>query len=335
MTELGDLLEAMHTAHRRYRSLTATFHEFVDRELDRHAAQMYEAWEDEGENHAWIEQLDTYSRLVLDPPRLRIERDPDDHLAEATRVILDGARRFFDSPGWGAEVGDQTVDDLARALGPALHLLAPASLLAPLELTAPTRTEVDGRTAWHVHATPRWPLPWPLGGADEHELWVDVERGVVLRLVGLILGSAVRVHELQDIRFDVTVPVETFTLPPTSSEITGLGLREVTRLASFDLWALPLPVQNVTYRPARGLQRPEVVTLEYDGLLLVETPVHDRTTYVPIEEPHIADAAGRQYVVTNGRLVMWADGTQVELQAPGLDETRLVEVAETLTKLDA
>jgi hypothetical protein len=76
----------------------------------------------------------------------------EDEGVEAIAVVLDGRRRFFDSPSWGARIEDQRPEDLNQALGTARHLLAPASLLSALEIQRYERGIHDGRAVWQVTA---------------------------------------------------------------------------------------------------------------------------------------------------------------------------------------
>jgi hypothetical protein len=82
---------------------------------------------------------------------------------------------------------------------PATHAGRPA-----LRLRARER-KVDHRTAPV--------LPW---GADAHELLVDAERGVLLRLVSFIEGEQFALSELEQVAFDEQLPPETFVFraPP-------------------------------------------------------------------------------------------------------------------------
>lgn len=152
-------------------------------------------------------------------------------------------------------------------MGSAGRLLDPFWLLGFLELGSPRSTTLAGRKALVTRGRPRNPLPWPFGPADEHELTVDPERGTLLRLAGRWRGADAFVHELVELEHDVTFDDESFALV-APGVATGLGLREVVSLAGFDLWALPRPVLDVTYRA----EPVESVTLTYDDAILVLTP---------------------------------------------------------------
>ena len=57
--------------------------------------------------------------------------------------------------------------------------------------------------------SPPEPLWW---GADDYELVIDAERGVLLRLASRFGGRAFDVTEILDIDFDEALPDDTFTL---------------------------------------------------------------------------------------------------------------------------
>lgn len=88
--------------------------------------------------------------------------------------------------------------------------------LDQLELRPAGRTRMAGREAIRVAAVkhgdweyPPEPLWW---GADDYELVVDAERGVILRLASRLGGRAFDVTEVLDIAFDETFPEGTFVL---------------------------------------------------------------------------------------------------------------------------
>ena len=92
---------------------------------------------------------------------------------------------------------------------------------------------------------------------------------------GKCRGGEAFVHELVKLDHDVTFDDESFALV-TPGAATGLGLREVVSLVGFQLWALPRPVLDVTYRP----EPLESVTLTYDDTTLVLTPAAVRQAFV-------------------------------------------------------
>ena len=321
MGELGELLELMATARSRYRTLKATLYERFDRRI---------AWRDEnasGFGHRAVGEL-----VVAQPDRARMERRVLNGGLELL-VVLDGSRRSTYSPDWGARIEEQWDDDMRPTLGAAAELLDPLPLIGALEMTSVERGSRNGRDVFRATATPRFPLPETLG-IDREELVVDAERGVVLELLGLIGRTPARTLELRKVQFDVELGPEAFafTLPP-GEEMSDLGLRDAAELASFPLWALPRPVQQITYRGARR-GRSESVTLEYTDVLLVETSAADGATFTSYEPPVDVTRGGRSYTVLPGRAYFALEGTTIELAAAHAGTEQLLDLAEALVRLD-
>jgi hypothetical protein len=223
-------------------------------------------------------------------------------------------------------------------LGAAAELLDPMPLIGALEMTSIERGSRNGREVFHVTASPRFGLPQSLGSTDREELIVDAERGVVLELVGSIGRSPARTLELREVQYDLELGPAAFefTLPP-EEEVSGLGLRDAAALASFPLWALPRPAQQITYRGARPDRgRPESVTLEYTDVLLVETSAADGAafTWTSYEPPIDVRRGGRSYTVLPGRAYFVLEGTTIELAAENADDEQLLDLAEALVRLD-
>jgi hypothetical protein len=205
-------------------------------------------------------------------------------------------------------------------------------------MTSVERGSRDGRDVFRATAEPRFPLPPSLGLADREELLVDAERGVVLELVGWIGRSPARTLELRKVQFDLELgpDIFEFALPP-EEEVSGLGLRDAAALASFPLWALPRPVQQITYRGARPDRgRPESVAIEYTDVLLVETSAADGAAFAwtSYEPPVEVTRGGRAYTVLPGRAYFALEKTMIQLAAENADDEQLLDLAETLVRLD-
>jgi hypothetical protein len=323
--DLGDVLELMATARRRYRTLQATLHESCDERIARR--------DDESPGHARAAISELF---VAYPDRLRIERRGLDGSFESL-VVLDGWQRSTYSADWGAEVREQSANDVRWALGAAGELLDPMRLIGVLEILSVERDRRDGRDVFRLYAKPRFALPRALGTADFDELVVDAERGVVVELVGFIGASPARTLELRGLRFDAEPAAETFVLTvPPEEEVSGLGLRDAARMASFPLWALPRPAQQITYRgarPSRG--RPESVTIDYADVLLVETRGDEAVAVTAYAPPRSVDRGGRSYVVLPGRAIFTLDGTTISMTATDADDETLLDLAEALVPLEA
>jgi hypothetical protein len=101
--------------------------------------------------------------------------------------------------------------------------------LSYLEMRVVGRIRHAGREALRVEATKPggWEtVPEPLWwGADDYELVVDAERGVILRLASRLEGQAFDVTEVLEVSFDEVFPVGTFAL-----ELPGVEFGRVERL---------------------------------------------------------------------------------------------------------
>lgn len=103
-------------------------------------------------------------------------------------------------------------------------LLDPAFLLASHELEPGADVQYAGREALQVRAIARKgrdvardPFFW--GGADDYELLVDKERGVLLRYAARLRGEEIAVAAVEHVVFDAPIPddVFVFTPPPNTT----------------------------------------------------------------------------------------------------------------------
>ena len=152
--------------------------------------------------------------LWLAPPRARSEvaREDGNRLA-----VVDGDRWWSHDPHFGALTNDGDPHHQA-GVGEELRALLDPALMIPfvdLEVFGPCRAA--GRPAIRAAALPRAGGRDQLGmsllpqGADEHEIVVDAERGVLLRLESRIEGAPLIVTELLELAFDEDFPADTFT----------------------------------------------------------------------------------------------------------------------------
>ena len=342
MSALGDLLELMHTAVHRRGSLAGSYRAWRQERLIGRAEAESDIWfGDEAVNRRTSTgEVEVSTSFWIDSQdRARLERrDADGNLS--LLVAVDGERRGVFTAGWGSEVEDHRVGDMDWVLGPLSRLLDPGPLLGSLELSAPEATEIAGRDALVAKADIRDEyelLPWPFGPAESYELWVDGERGMLLKLIGYMRGKEAIVHELLDIEFESRLDDETFRFdPPAAQEVSGIGLREAARLASFSPWALPIPVIDVTYRAEfTPTSSPESLTLSYSDVTLVEMSRAAPYSFTAYEEPSRIDRRGRTYWALPGNLMFYADETFVVMTAsPEVSTDELVNWAEALTKID-
>lgn len=155
------------------------------------------------------------------PYRWRQEIEPSDGTGTEYRVV-DGDAFWYYNPQHEARHAIATRSEFGGGFGPEFEIAhvfdpgVPHLELEELELRSAGRVRQAGREAIRVEATKpgEWDYPpEPLWlGADDYELVVDAERGVILRLASRLGGQAFDVTEVLDIHFDETFPEGTFVL---------------------------------------------------------------------------------------------------------------------------
>ena len=368
MATLADVLELIHGSSESYRSVRATLRTWHDTDV------MAEAWDREGEEEGG-DSVQAFSLIVFDD-----EDDEDEQPQESiTRIwfvhpdrgrmeietahgtqtfVSDRGRTQTYAPGFGAI--EQQGAHSAEA-GP--HQLDARQYLAGVHLEVVGETTVAGRAAVRVRGLARRGARHRAGldhGADEYELVVDAERGVLLRSEARSQGRPFAVTEVVDIAFDEPLPPETFTLelPPGErfrrpDEIRGfeqMTIEEAAASVEFPVWmpgglgprwetthAIVIPADERSATPP-------MVALHYfhetDGQFsLNQGPATGRT---PSGESwtHIT-RSGRDIFVSGPdsprsrrptlvRLEL--DGTRIDLQGNGVDRDRLVDIAASLVR---
>lgn len=300
------------------------------------------------------------TRLWFAPPRrVRIEME----LPHGSHLqVTNGARTWTHMPEMGAFVQEreEEADE---------SFLDGAPLLAALELELLAETEIAGRRAVRLRGIPRAGAEkrafFELDhGAEEYELLVDAERGVLLRREARIGGEPFSVNEVLEIAFDEDFPARTFEFEPapgedirsleevfggfeTEHDLTGAALK-----ASFPVWiASGLGSGwhlNVTYLPARERPPvPETLFLNYSamGEKIEAFSLHERLATNPLEPDDDTAAVKR-----SGRTMhVWEppehrrarmptivrlelEGTAIELHGQGLATERLLDIAAGLRR---
>lgn len=231
MSELGDLLELLHTSDRRWRTVR-----LVGREW-RQEARLLEAFHREVARRRGavamfghgtgapkpIEREDRWALWVAPKGRVRAEFSVGE---DEMVAVLRGNEWWHWSPSTGGQTNaaDPT-DGGSHGTGPGAALLETAAILPALSFEITGKTEAAGRSALAVRATPvpserdlhRLSGLHGIGsGADEYRLLVDAERGILLRAQALLGGEAFRLLEMNEVGFDEELPPETFILelPP-------------------------------------------------------------------------------------------------------------------------
>ncbi len=187
MSALGDLLELMQTARHRYTTLAATIHWWIDDER-------------EAVVRLWIER----------PNRIRQESEVARGFRDESFVAIATARGtqtyWPNRPNWGAvrsRSRDQftVVDDM----------LDPSRLLPLFDFSPTGRAVVAGRRGIVARAERRSPGASILArSAREHELVVDAERGILLR-VQTQQRVTVATADVETVAFDEPLPARIFS----------------------------------------------------------------------------------------------------------------------------
>ena len=179
-----------------------------------------------------MEAREPWSLWVDGPDRTRAEFGAG---AERVTVIIEGSRWWSFSAWAGAQTNDGDPHS-SHGPGPGECLLHSARILADVELELVGESHVLNRRALVVAARPvsgdtakLEGLGW---GADEYELLVDAERGVLLRSEARVGGYPWRVLEMEEVAFDEDFPPGTFTLDPPPRE--SFEVRETPRYVTLD-----------------------------------------------------------------------------------------------------
>ena len=380
MGELGDLLELLHAGGPGDRPVRATLSTWTDPALSHEAflaaaeeegAAVFTAYavetaaEDDDDEAPEAEEL---LRLWRAPPdRVRAEVWRGDQLE---RVVVRAGRTWWDYDGDEVVTNEDDLE-VERGTGGEHHVLfEPARLMASLVLEHAGSGEVAGRPALLAVARPRpvhgdHELSWVLheigAGADEWELAVDAELGVLLRVEARRGGRTFRRVEVRELAVGEPLDEALFTFaPPEGAEVRGvrdefpidrdLRLDELARRAPFTVFAPDRlgPAWELDASLLEGRGEPTTAYLHLHS--------EDGHWAVAIEEVAAADADDGTFdaldvpqewvtVERGGRSIAvrepserWArslarvelEGTRVTLSSDGLDAERLAELAARL-----
>jgi hypothetical protein len=360
MGGLGDLLELLHTATSRCRTIRACIHDWTHVERSARAAQAHA----ETTGTGWTaygppgddpppELIEATTHVWLARPRgLRFEREHPD----GTRwmEVDDGERRWNWAPGYPATVGESRPGSIYYGFE---HLFDPGLLLGRLTLEPGGEAAWAGRDGYRVRAVDRsveWHGPPHLPeGADERELLVDAERGIVLRLASLFEGEEFAVSELVAVAFDEDFPPETFALSvPDGTEVVDMEASPPPRheLVTVEEAQRRLPFTVLVPRrvPDRSVLRvhlmpgDERLKLAPAAALVyeVENGTHTLSIRESAETRRVPRRGGEQIVENGQELQLWETygrrqvglergGTQVLVDSD-LDRDTLLEIARSL-----
>lgn len=233
MGDLGDVLELLHDAEPRWKTLRAVGRQW------RHTARATEVFEryvaavEAGQPPTAVVRLTGYVPDGSQPPapdetehhwrlsmehggRLRSEHAWGD---ESTTVVLDGPTWW----SWSPRIGGMTnrgAENHRCGVGPSGVLIDTAAVLSAVRLQLLGKDTMLGRDVYRVRGVPRAGLGHEpdfgldqLGlGADDYLLSVDAERGVLLRSEARFHDQPFTVTEMTEVAFDAELPPETFTI---------------------------------------------------------------------------------------------------------------------------
>ncbi len=221
--DLPAVLELLHTSEHRWRTLRAEGEEWIDAER---SGQAYRRNMRPGALMSFRgvpgpADRDPSWKVWLSPPRSRVDFGGPHQ--SRTVVIGDGHRTCASHPHVvGYRVTDHR-DDHEQSLGPAGALVHPVLLAAALELTVQGRGEALGREVIVVRgrARPatRRGMPWITMGADELDVAVDVERGVLLWSEARFEGAPFRRITMTAVGFDEDLDDHLFAFPEGAGEL--------------------------------------------------------------------------------------------------------------------
>jgi outer membrane lipoprotein-sorting protein len=233
MGDLGDVLELLHNAEPRWRTLRAVGRQWrhntrLSEVSERHFATMQAS-----HHFGAVVKLTGYVPEGPQPPV------PDESEDRWRLWMEQGGRRraelsmgdnpmtvVFDGPtwwSWSPQAGGRTnggLDNHRHGSGPSEALIDAAALLSVLRLQFLGDDTLRGRDVFRIRGLPRARTgreavygPYELGiGADDYMMSVDAERGVLLRSEARLREQPFTVIEMTEVQFDVDLPPETFTI---------------------------------------------------------------------------------------------------------------------------
>jgi outer membrane lipoprotein-sorting protein len=261
---------------------------------------------------------------------------------------------------WSPELGAVVHEQRGPMETTAHELLQPIGIVPAAAFEVLGEGTVAGRPTTRVRATPR-SVPAALHalgiGADEIELAVDRERGVLLRTEARFEGETFRVVEAASIAFDEQLPADVFVFEaPPGEEVKSfeeayrfdyLPIEEVAARASFTVW-VPSGLDArwrviAIHRPANARAR----TPESAHLLFRDDALHnfsveeagERLLAWRTDEPRVVSHGDLELQVLEGsrpgpptEIHLEHGGTHLRISSDTLDVERLVAVAASLVE---
>lgn len=372
MSDVGELLELMHTSDLRWRTLRAEGREWRDEAghleafLRRHArrpsARVLSFSARDPGVPAEARRSDTSEetwKLWLAPGKVRAEFEAG---GETVAVAIRGDTWWSWSPSWGAQTNSGRKNS-THGMGSGEALIAPARLLSCTDLFVLGRTTVLGRAAFAVRAVPLTSDEEDEGslalhglgsGADDYELIVEAERGILLRSEARLRDRPFRVLEMRAVAFDEDLPEETFELDPppgaafeTTVPDRSLLLEELPDAVPFTILVPQRPSADqvdVRMTPERLRGRvPQSVQIAYTSsdasrrgsLSLLESaqpmPTLDWVSWREIDGVMVGEDSRVDPALRILRLQR--EGTHVEITAHDLSFDELIDLGRSLVPL--
>ncbi|MBA3552552.1 MAG: hypothetical protein H0W27_06750 [Actinobacteria bacterium] len=371
MSEVGEILELMHTSDLRWRTLRAEGREWrdeaghLDAFLRRHPQRsstkvLSFSARDPGvpAGGRRSETSEETWKLWLAPGKVRSEFEAG---GETVAVVIRGDTWWSWSPSWGAQTNGGRKNS-THGTGSGEALIAPARILSCANLFVRGRTTALGRAAFAVRAVPvasdeddEGPLALHgIGSGDDYELIVDAERGILLRSEARLRDRPVRVLEMRDVSFDEDLPEATFELaPPTRAAFEtmmsdrSLLLEELPGAVPFTVFVPQRPSADqveVWMTPERSRGRvPQSVQIAYTSsdasrrgsLSLLESaqpmPPLDWVSWREKDEVMVGE--DRRMDPALRMLRLQREGTHVELTSHDLSFDEMIDLARSLVPL--
>jgi hypothetical protein len=233
VSDLGDLLELMHTAHQRPTSLRAVVHHWADNELSREAmehlqkqqtrgsVEMFVIGAGAGQPPPYIDE--TYDWAQEPGRRWRVEWTRQ---GKAHMTILNGRRWWSSGSLDGFTTNVRPDGTIAENVGgglpsPALAtVFDPASMAAAVAIFRVVRLSQKGRDVISAAARPRLDRErgvhlFALGSpyADEVQFSIDVATGFALRCEMLLDGRVFMLWEIEEMDLEHDPPPSLFEGP--------------------------------------------------------------------------------------------------------------------------
>jgi outer membrane lipoprotein-sorting protein len=301
---LGDILVLAHDASERARPATLTVTEWshgprsaaaFDRFMAAQHGAAYAVTQSIRDEPA-PEESSWTTTLAFESP-IRFRESSAGKQARKRYLVRDGDRWLSWDADWGA-ASDETEGEGRAPSPPYAFLLDPFELVSTLRLEPAGTTEVAGRAAARMRATPRdrtgggGAIHGIGAGADGYELALDMERGVLLRCEASLEGKPFHRLEVSDIVFG-PIDARTFEVAVPEGAEQPAGWFRPERLELLELAAAaPFAVFVPAEVPA--------------GWRLVErllTPAHERPRVDPAVSLLYASREGAYEVNIHERAV--------------------------------